>query len=432
MTTVEFAFGKTGLEVALPEGPEWQELRVKWAESLEDPLEAIEKALDGPIGCVPLAEMAKGKRSAAISVCDITRPAPNRLTLPPVLRRLAEAGIPKEETRILIATGLHREATEAELIEILGEDIRREYPIVNHNARNREDHEWLGHTQSGTPVYVDKRWVSADLHITLGFIEQHLMAGFSGGRKLIAPGVAFEETIRTLHSPRFMRDERAVEGSIEENPLHKELLEIAQLAGHDFAMDVVLAEGRRIASVFAGQPQQAHAEGIGFVRKHTTQWIDSKVDAAVTTAAGYPLDLTFYQAVKGVTAASHLVRPGGIILLLAACDEGAGAQEFARLLKESRDAGEFLKTISDSPVVIDQWQLEKLALVCQTHRVWFYTPGLPAEYHSSVWGEIFLTAAEAFDRLAEETGPGARVAVIPEGPYVFARPKSDAGVEVSA
>jgi lactate racemase len=432
MKTVDFAFGKTGLEVALPEGPEWQELRVKWAESLEDPLEAIEKALDAPIGCAPLAEMAKGKRSAAISVCDITRPAPNRLTLPPVLRRLAEAGIPKAETRILIATGLHREATEAELIEILGEEIRREYPIVNHNARNRDDHEWLGHTKSGTPVYVDKRWVSADLHITLGFIEQHLMAGFSGGRKLIAPGVAFEETIRTLHSPRFMRDARAVEGSIEENPLHKELLEIAQLAGHDFAMDVVLAEGRRIAGVFAGEPRQAHAEGIGFVRKHTTQWIDLKVDAAVTTAAGYPLDLTFYQAVKGVTAASHLVRPGGIILLLAACEEGAGAQEFARLLKESADAREFLKTILDSPVIIDQWQLEKLALVCQTHKVWFYTPGLPAEYHSSVWGEIFPTAAEAFGRLALETGPGARVAVIPEGPYVFARPKSEAGVEVPA
>lgn len=431
MKTVEFAFGKTGLEVVLPEGPDWQELRVKWAESLEDPLQAIERALDAPIGCPPLKEMARGKRSAAISVCDITRPAPNRLTLPPVLRRLAEAGIPKEETRILIATGLHREATASELIEILGEEIASGYPIVNHNARNRDDHEWLGHTKSGTPVYVDKRWVSADIHITLGFIEQHLMAGFSGGRKLIAPGVAFEETIRTLHSPRFMRDARAVEGSIEENPLHKELLEISKMAGHDFAMDVVLAEGRRVAGVFAGQPQQAHGEGIGFVREHTTQWIDSRVDAAVTTAAGYPLDLTFYQAVKGVTAASHLVRPGGIILLLAACDEGAGAQEFARLLKESPDAGEFLRTISDSPVIIDQWQLEKLALVCQTHRVWFYTPGLPAEYHASLWGEIFPSAGEAFSRLAAEVSAGARVAVIPEGPYVFARPKIEEGVVAS-
>lgn len=423
---VEFAFGKTGLTATLPPGPEWLELRVKWAESLTDPLEAIERALDDPIGCAPLAGMARGKRSAAISVCDITRPAPNRLTLPPVLRRLEQAGVPRQNTRILIATGLHRAATEAEIKEILGEEIAAAYPVINHNARSRDDHQWLGHSKSGTPVYVDKRYVSADIHITLGFIEQHLMAGFSGARKLIAPGVAFEETIRTLHSPRFMRDPRAVEGSIEENPLHNELLEISQMAGHDFAMDVVMAEGRRIAGVFAGQPAEAHRAGIDFVRRQTTQWIDGPVEAAVTTAAGYPLDLTFYQAVKGVTAASHLVRPGGIILLLAACDEGPGASEFARLLKESPDAGEFLKTIANSPVIIDQWQLEKLALVCQTHRVWFYTPGLPAEYHSSLWGKIFPSADEALAELARATGSGKRIAVIPEGPYVFARPKDTA------
>jgi nickel-dependent lactate racemase len=399
---------------------------VKWAESLAEPVEAIEQALDAPIGCAPLGEMAQGRKSAAISVCDITRPAPNRTTLPPVLRRLAEAGIARENTRILIATGLHRAATQAEIGEILGEEIAAAYPVVNHDARNREDHEWLGRTRSGTPVYVDKRYVSADLHITLGFIEQHLMAGFSGGRKLIAPGVAFEETIRTLHSPRFMRDPRAVEGSIEENPLHNELLEISQMAGHDFALDVVLAEGRRIAGVFAGQPALAHQTGVDFVRRQTTQWIDGPVDAAVTTSAGYPLDLTFYQAVKGVTAASHLVRPGGIILLLAACDEGPGASEFARLLKESPEAGKFLRTISESPVIIDQWQLEKLALVCQTHRVWFYTPGLPLEYHASLWGDIFPNIEGALDALASRLGPGKRVAVIPEGPYVFARPRGAA------
>jgi len=204
------------------------------------------------------------------------------------------------------------------------------------------------------------------------------------------------------------------------------------LAGHDFALDVVLAEGRKIAGVFAGQPAEAHASGVEFVRKQTTQWIDGPVDAAVTTAAGYPLDLTFYQAVKGVTAASHLVRPGGIILLLAACDEGSGASEFSRLLKESPDAEMFLKTISCTPVVIDQWQLEKLALVCQTHRVWFYTPGLPAEYHASLWGDIFPSADAALSAVALATGPGKRVAVIPEGPYVFARPCQSAADLVSA
>jgi nickel-dependent lactate racemase len=423
---VEFAFGKTGLELELPAGPAYQVLKARWARALADPAGAIEAALEGPLGCAGLRELARGKRSAAISVCDITRPAPNRLTLPPLLRRLAEAGIAKQDTTMLIATGLHRPATPGELEEILGPGIAGDYPVVNHNARNEAEHRCLGRTRSGTPAWVDRRYTDAALHITLGFIEQHLMAGFSGARKLVAPGLAYQETIKTLHSPRFMRDRRAVEGSIEENPLHQELLEIAQMAGHDFILDVVLAEGRKIAGVFAGEPRQAHQAGVEFVRRETTEWLQGPVEAAITTAAGYPLDLTFYQAVKGVTAASHLVRPGGVILLLAACDEGPGAEEFSRLMKQSPEAGKFLETISTAPVTIDQWQLEKLALVCQTHEVWFYTPGLPREYHGSVWGKMFETAPAAAAALAERAGAGGAVAVIPEGPYVFARLRSEA------
>ncbi len=420
---VDFAFGKTGLMADLPPGPRYCVLEARWAEPLADADSALEQALDAPIGCPPLVELAHGRGSAAISVCDITRPAPNRVTLPPLLRRLEQAGIPREKTTILIATGLHRPATDSEIVEILGPDIAAAYPVVNHNARELADHRHLGTTKSGTPVFIDRRYVDAGLHITLGFIEQHLMAGFSGGRKLIAPGCAYQDTIKTLHSPRFMRDARAVEGSIEQNPLHQELLEIAQLAGHDFVLDVVLGKDRKIAAAFAGEPRAAHAAGIEFVRERTTAWIPGTVDAAVTTSAGYPLDLTFYQAVKGVTAASHIVKPGGIILLFAACNEGAGAHEFSRLLRESRDPASFLETISSIPVTIDQWQLEKLALVARTHRVWFYTPGLPQEYHGSAWGPIFPSAADALAELAATVGPNGEVAVIPEGPYVFARPK---------
>ncbi len=418
---VHFAFGKTGLEAELPPGPAWQVLQPRYAAPVEDERAAVEAALEDPVAGPPLEQLARGRRSAAIAVCDITRPAPNRLTLPPLLERLQRAGIPRERTRILIATGLHRPATPAELDEILGPDIASAYPLVNHNARQREDHVNLGQARHGTPVWIDRRYVEADLHITLGFIEQHLMAGFSGARKLIAPGLADQETIRSLHSPRFMRDRRAVEGSIEENPLHEELLEISQMAGHDFIVDVVLGEQRKVTAVFAGSPREAHAAGVAFVREKTTAWLPAPVDAAVTTSAGYPLDLTFYQAVKGVTAATHIVRPGGIILVLAACAEGAGAGEFSRLLMESSSAETFLKEIADRPVTIDQWQLEKLALAALSHRLWFYTPGLPAEYHQKLWGRSFSTAAEALDALAAEVAAQAPVAVIPEGPYVFAR-----------
>lgn len=418
---VHFAFGKTGLDAELPPGPAWQVLQPRYAAPVEDERAAIEAALEDPVAGPPLEQLARGRRSAAIAVCDITRPAPNRLTLPPLLERLQRAGIPRERTTILIATGLHRPATPAELDEILGADIASAYPLVNHNARQREDHVFLGQARHGTPVWIDRRYVEADLHITLGFIEQHLMAGFSGARKLIAPGLADQETIRCLHSPRFMRDRRAVEGSIEENPLHEELLEISQMAGHDFIVDVVLGEQKKVTAVFAGSPREAHAAGVAFVREKTTAWLPAPVDAAVTTSAGYPLDLTFYQAVKGVTAATHIVRPGGIILVLAACAEGAGAGEFSRLLMESSSAETFLKEIADRPVTIDQWQLEKLALAALSHRLWFYTPGLPPEYHRKLWGRSFSTAAEALNALADEVAAQAPVAVIPEGPYVFAR-----------
>jgi nickel-dependent lactate racemase len=419
-----FAFGKTGLALDLPEGFCYQVLEARSAVPLADPAAAIEGALDNPQAGPPLRQLASGKRSAAISVCDITRPAPNREVLPPLLARLESAGIPRQRITILIATGLHRPATGAEIQEICGEWATGKYRVVNHHARQLAEHRYLGNTASGTPVFIDERFLSADLHITLGFIEPHLMLGFSGGRKLIAPGLAAEETIKVLHSPKFMRDPRAVEGSIEENPLHRELLEIARLARHDFLVDAALARGtgqRPIAAVFAGEPVAAHRQGVELVSQVMLETLHEPVDAVITTAAGYPLDLTFYQAVKGITAASHVVKPGGKILLLAECAEGPGGAEFSQMLaKHSSDRG-FMDKIAGAPVVVDQWQLEKLALVIAKAEVLYYVPGLPRDYHASLWGRAYATAEAAISALTSSLSPGARIALIPEGPYVLAQ-----------
>ena len=433
---VDFAFGRTGLIVDLPAGFRYQILEARSARPLADAVEAVETALDSPIGASPLEALARGRGSAAISVCDITRPAPNRLVLPPVLSRLERAGIPPERITILIATGLHRPATDSEIREICGDEVAGRYRVVNHNARALAEHRHLGTTASGTPVYIDERFVSAGLHVTLGFIEPHLMLGYSGARKLIAPGLAAQETIKILHSPKFMRDARAVEGSIEDNPLHRELLEIARMARHDFIVDVALGRGapgssgnaRPICGVFAGDPVAAHRRGVEFVSKIMLETLDEPADAVITTSAGYPLDLTFYQAIKGVTAASHIVKPGGKILLLAACEEGAGAPEFSRMLRENPSDREFMKQIAAAPVTIDQWQMEKLALVTEKAEVLFYLPGLPREYHASLWGRAFATAAEAIEELTASLAAGARVAVIPEGPYVLARAHAEVSV----
>jgi nickel-dependent lactate racemase len=421
---IDFAFGKDGLRLNLPSGFAYRILEPRSATPLPDPGGAIELALDHPIGCPPLAELARGRKSAAISVCDITRPVPNSVTLPPLLRRLEQAGIPRDAITILIATGLHRPATDAEIREIVGPKIAASVRVVNHHARALSEHRPLGHTASGTPVYIDERFVSADLHITLGFIEPHLMLGYSGGRKLIAPGLAAQETIKVLHSSLFMRDARSCEGSIDDNPLHHELLEIAALARHDFLLDVTLGAGkpgsRPITGVFAGNPVKAHAAGVKWISGVMLERVDQPVDAVITTAAGYPLDLTWYQAIKGVTAAQHIVRDGGTILLLARCAEGTGAAEFTRMFTTMGDR-EFMRHIEGSPVEVDQWQLEKLAMVTARLKVLWYVPGVPHDLQSKVWGRTYASAEDAASALFQSLQPGARVAVVPEGPYVLAQ-----------
>jgi lactate racemase len=360
---VHLAFGRAGAEVDIPARVNAIVLEAKFAEAVPSPDDALRRALQQPLDSPPLFALARGKRSAAISICDITRPAPNRAVLPHVLTTLERAGVPRPGVTILIATGLHRAATEQELRTIVGPDILAHYTVVSHDARDAASHADLGTTRSGTRVLIDRRFVESDLHISLGFIEPHLMLGYSGGRKLVAPGLAGEETIKRLHSPFFMRNPKVIEGSFADNPLHHELLEIAQMARHDFIVDVALTRSRHIARVFAGNPVSAHATGVEFVRRTTLASLPGPADAVITTSAGYPLDLTYYQAVKGVTAASHVVKRGGTILLAAACQEGLGGPEFTKFVRRFSEPQACLTAMAHEPVVIDQWQLEKLALV---------------------------------------------------------------------
>jgi len=416
-----FAFGKDGIDVTLPDRCECTVLHTRSAPALKNAEQSIAAALDNPIGCLPLVQMAAGKHSAAISICDITRPAPNRVTLPPLLSRLHAAGIPPEQVTLLIATGLHRAATNEELDIILGPEIARTYRVVSHDARNFASHRSLGATRRGTPVFIDERFMAADLHITLGFVEQHLMLGFSGGRKLIAPGLAAQETIKVLHSSPFMREPLATEGSIQGNPLHVELLEIAAMARHDFILDVALTQDRYISAVFAGHPVEAHAAAVDFLETTSLVSLPDLADAVITSAAGFPLDLTFYQTVKGITAAQHIVKPGGKILVLAGCAEGVGAPEFAQMMQSCKAPSEFLDSIREAPVKVDQWQMEKLTLAAQRNPLLFYTPGVAMNELGCFAASAFSSLDEAVAALFAGLGADARVVLVPDGPYTFAR-----------
>ena len=422
-----FFFGRNGIEVDVPDGVACREVRSRKAVAVPDETAAVNAALDFPIACEPLLELARGNKTAAISVCDITRPAPNRITLPPLLERLHQAGITPDNIIILIATGLHRAATPQEVDIIVGPEIAREYRVLSHNARAREEHRFIGETRRGTPVYVDERFVRADLHITLGFVEQHLMLGFSGGRKLIVPGLAAQETIKVIHSPKFIREPLATEGSIQGNPLHEELLECARMARHDFIVDVALTQERKIAGVFAGDPVKAHAAGVQFLEQACLEEIDEPADLVITSAAGFPLDLTFYQSVKGITAATHLAKPGGRILLVAECPEGMGSAEFARMVREMGDFAEYLDEVRDQPVDVDRWQVEKLALAGVQNDVYFYAPGVTRVELGCMGKRAFDTLDDAVAAMLRELPGNGRVALVPEGPYTFARATAQVG-----
>ena len=417
---IDLAFGRNGLPVELPAGYNWQVLEARSATPLADADAAIAAALDAPIAGPPLAELARNAKTAAISVCDITRPVPYRRMLPPMLARLEANGIARENITFLIATGLHRPATDAEINEILGPEIASTYRVLNHHARELSEHRHLGTTSTGTPVYIDERFMAADLHLTCGLIEPHLMLGFSGGRKLIAPGVAYQDTIKRIHSPVFMRDPLAIEGSVAGNTVHRELMEISRMARHDFMMDVAITRDRRISGVFAGSPEATHAEAVRFVGAAMKHELDEPVDAVITTSAGYPLDLTYYQCIKGVTAAGKIVKPGGKIMLVAECGEGVGSPDFVAMIRKGLTDRQFLDQIEHAPVVPDQWQLEKLALITRFADVVWYVPGVPRDFWPLLWGTVCDTPEAAIAATLEGLKPGARVAVLPEGPYVLA------------
>jgi nickel-dependent lactate racemase len=226
-----------------------------------------------------------------------------------------------------------------------------------------------------------------------------------------------------------MREPAATEGSIEGNPLHAELLEIAAMAGHDFILDVTMTRERDISGVFAGCPVNAHAAGVRFLREHSMERLPEAADAVITSAAGYPLDLTFYQTIKGITAAEHIVKPRGPILLLGECAEGIGSPEFAEKLRAYAGPENYLRAIADTPVVPDRWQLEKLALTERNHKVFFYTPGAQKEELGALADQSYSSVEAAIAALLAALPKDARVVLIPEGPYAYARVEGEAEAE---
>lgn len=413
-------YGRTGLEVDLPADRLVGPLQIRPADPLPDPAAAIADALRRPVGTPSLAEVARGRRNACVLVCDVTRPVPNRLILPPLLRILEEQGIARKDVLLLVATGLHRPNEGAELEEMLGPDVVANYRVENHHGKVLEEHDYLGTTPNGVPVWLDRRYVRADLKITTGLIEPHLMAGYSGGRKVICPGIAALETVKVWHGPRFLEHPKADCGCVAGNPVHEENTRIALLAGCDFIVNVCLDGHRRVTWVGAGDMIRAWEEGVRFVEGVVKVPVKEPVDVVVTSCAGYPLDTTWYQAVKGLTGALPIVKQGGTIVLAASLSEGVGSPEFRQIIADNPDLKVFKQRILGKDYfVMDQWQLEELAKVVERCRVKVVSDGLPTETLRRCYVEPAASVEQAVAESLADYGPAARVAVIPKGPYVL-------------
>lgn len=417
---VTLEYGRVGMNVVLPDANVVKCLGYRSAEPIQEPAVAIGEVLAAPNGTSSLAELAQGRRSACVVISDVTRPVPNPILLPPILEKLESSGIPRERILILVATGLHRPNVGDELKEMVGAEVARDYRIENHDGLDRDAHTFLGESPRGVPVWIDSRYVEADLKITTGLIEPHFMAGFSGGRKLVCPGIAAIETVRVWHGPKFLEHPNARVGVLDGNPVHEENTWIARHAGCDFIVNTVIDAKRNILKVVAGDLESAFHEGVDFVRTLVVDTVPEPVDVVVTSSAGYPLDTTFYQSVKGMVAAADIVKPGGTVILAASMSQGIGSEPFQRLFDENDSIDQFMDRILNSDYfVMDQWQLEELAKILRKARVVAVTDGLPAETLQKLFVESAPSVEGAVADCLTRYGSDATIAVVPKGPYVI-------------
>jgi nickel-dependent lactate racemase len=422
---VELQYGRSGLVVDLPDDLDISVIRKDPMPLVADPLAAVQDALTNPLGCASLRKLAVGKSSACILICDVTRPVPNHLFLRPMIERLIEAGIAADEITVLVATGLHRANEGDELATLVGDPwVLDTVRVKNHEARDDLAHVDFGVTATrGTPVKLDRCFVEADLRIATGLVEPHFMAGFSGGRKVIAPGVAHEDTIRTFHSARFMQDPLAVQCNLMGNPLHEEQLEIMRMLGDVYALNTVIDEARNLAFVNFGPVIASHLAAVDFALGACTVDVPRKFKTVLTSAAGYPLDKTYYQTVKGMVTPMEILDEDANIVIAADCSEGIGSDAYrdaqARLLKQGPDV--FLASLMAKDLAdIDEWQTQMQLKPMRRANIQLYTRGLARQDHSLTGVDVVASIEEAVLASVSRSGDRA-VAVIPEGPYVVPR-----------
>jgi lactate racemase len=415
---VELAYGRGRLPIEVPDDA--SVITPVPTPAAPDVARALRRALREPVAGPPLRERVRPGQTVAISACDVTRAQPRHLMIPAVLEEL-DGIVDLDDVVVLVATGTHRANTDAELRAMFGDDVVDSVRIVNHDARASDTHRFVGTFGAGVPVWLNEQWVDADVRITTGFVEPHFFAGFSGGPKMVAPGLAALDTVLVLHDARRIGDPRATWGVTVGNPVHDDVRAIAEATGVTYAFDVILNQDQEVIEAFGGDLLPMHATAIERARAVAMAPVDAPFDVVVTTGSGFPLDQSLYQSVKGMSAAAQVVRPGGLIVCAAECVDGYPDHgSFREVLTSAESPEALLDLIAARDVTVpDQWQVQIQARIQSASRVVMHTSYLSdadlADAHLAQTEDIAATVAAE----VRAVGNGARVCVLPEGPQTI-------------
>ena len=420
MQKIELAYGRSGLAITVPENTDV--LVSEFYPGLVDERGALLQALRDPIASPALRDKVQPGDKVAIVHSDLTRATPNARILPVVLKELEEAGIKRQDITLINGLGTHRPQTISELRILLGDTIVDNYRCLQHDAFDDQNLIPLGHTSRGNPVRINRHYLDAEVRILTGFIEPHFFAGFSGGPKAVLPALAGSESVLSNHGWSMIADPQATWGVCEGNPLWEEMREVALKTNPTFLLNVTLNARQEITAVFAGDLIEAHRQGREFVRQQAMVKVDKPYDIVITSNSGYPLDQNLYQTVKGMSAAARIIRPGGAIIMAAACEDGLPDHGlYASLLAQADSPASVLEMISSAPhTQHDQWQVQIQALVQQKADVFVYSDGLSA---GQIQKALFIPCYDIETTLSEliiKYGSQARICVMPEGPQTIA------------
>jgi nickel-dependent lactate racemase len=371
----------------------------------------LAKALANPIGTRPLRELARSGQKVAIVTSDLTRPCPSERLLPPILDELAAAGVPDTEITVVLALGLHRPMTAAEIEAAVGSEVTRRVRVLNHDP---DDTVRLGVTSFGTPVEIYRPVVEAGLRVCLGNLELHYFAGYSGGAKAILPGCASRAAVNANHA--MMVRPEASAGRLDGNPVRADLEEGVAMVGVDLLLNVVVDGRHRIVGAVAGDVLAAHRTGCQMVAERGIVPIDARAGIVLVSAGGSPKDVNMYQAQKALDNAAYAVQDGGVIILVAECPEGLGNRTFESWMAGS-SPDEILARIQQE-FVLGGHKAAAVAAVLKRAAVYLVS-ALPEELVRRVGMAPFATIEDALDAARSELGDHASILVMPQGGSVL-------------